>query len=88
MPGVLTRDVLSGVTTGEMNLAPLDEAFCFLTSVSGKFDGGNEKAVVASKGDFWQLSVTSGCAKVGDFGCTQAKNVTAHARCYKYDQRN
>jgi hypothetical protein len=77
----------SAAATGEysvdrnaVNMARLDEAFCYFTSIRGAFAGGGEKAEIkivtdSSGTQLWSMSTVS-----------QQGELTAKARCYMYDQ--
>jgi hypothetical protein len=74
------------------SLKPADSHFCYLTHVSGQFDGMGEAAYVDLKAGRWRLNVRSGCKESGGFvglgpSCERAKPMKAVANCYKYDQR-
>ena len=58
------------------NLATVSEAFCFLTEISGKFDGGREYVRVVPTRTHWQLIASA----------APNKPVKAVARCVYYDQ--
>ena len=65
------------------------KVFCYLTKVSGEFDGGGEKASVYTDEYHWYLEVDSVCHKVGKRkrspnDCDN-KEIKATARCYYYD---
>lgn len=77
----------SAAATGEysvdrnaVNMARLDEAFCYFTSIRGALAGGGEKAEIkivtdSSGAQVWSMSTVS-----------QQGELTAKARCYMYDQ--
>ena len=73
----------------EEKLIGLDEGICYLTKVSGEFDGAGEKASVYAGSYFWHLEVGSVCHSPGArfFGQSDCdrKEIEAQARCYKYD---
>jgi hypothetical protein len=58
-------------------LPPRDKAFCYLTRVSGNFDGGGEQVRITVNGGQWFLNVQSGGGKY----------VSGKVRCMAYDQR-
>jgi hypothetical protein len=69
----------------------IDDKFCYLTRVTGEFDGPTERARVYRDGRQWILSARSACKKnKGLFGwgseCKNWKKLKASARCYDYDQ--
>lgn len=59
-------------------LPPRDKAFCYITRVSGNFDGGGEQLRITVNGGQWFLNVQSGGGKY----------VSGKVRCMAYDQRN
>ena len=56
-------------------MAPVADAFCFLTSVAGKFMGAGEGVAIESDGANWVLG-----------GWSLQEGVSASARCVAYDQ--
>ncbi|TXD34760.1 hypothetical protein FRC98_18175 [Lujinxingia vulgaris] len=56
-------------------LARLDEAYCYLTEISGQFDGRTELVDLNATYDHWQLRVRAAAGK----------QVRASARCVTYD---
>jgi hypothetical protein len=73
----------------EQQLIGLDEGICYLTKVSGEFDGGGEKASVYAGPYFWHLEVSAVCgtktARFFNKSDCDRKEITAQARCYKYE---
>lgn len=72
-------------------LAPVDEAFCFLTHVRGEFDGAGETVAIEDKSGNWHLTVRAACQTKGGFlglgkTCKEQKEIEARAKCYYYDQ--
>jgi hypothetical protein len=64
---------------GSLKMASVDEAMCYLTSVSGRFNGGDEWVQIWPEADgFFRLQAR---AKVGTEG-----RVTARARCLRFRQ--
>ena len=66
-----------------VTMAPVDQAFCYFTSIRGAFAGDGEKAEIFTFEDpnqnnrlFWAMSTTSGQGQL-----------RARARCYLWDQR-
>ena len=82
-------DARSKIQTSQ-TLGHTDEKFCFLTRVTGEFDGPTERARVYRDGATWVLSARSACAKNKGFlgmgpKCKKWKKLKATARCYAYD---
>lgn len=71
-------------------LAPSEEAHCFLTEVSGEFDGKGERASVYTEEGLWYLEISAACDKKKAFSseCKEAKPIKASAQCVPYDQSN
>jgi len=72
-------------------LGHTDDKYCYLTRVTGEFDGPTERARVYRDGTQWILSARSACKKnKGVLGlgpkCKDWKKMRATARCYEYDQ--
>jgi hypothetical protein len=59
-------------------LPPRDKAFCYLTRVSGNFDGGGEQLRITVSGAQWFVKAQSG----------GGKHVSGKVRCMAYDQRD
>lgn len=59
-------------------LPPRDKAFCYLTKVSGQFDGGGEALEISENGSQWFVGVRSG----------GGQSVRGAVRCMAYDQRS
>ncbi len=79
--------------TVELTLAPANQAFCYLTSLGGKFDGAGEVADLSIRSGSWVLqtrsSGTDDCSCGIPFfacGCTFAKPLQAVARCIDIHQ--
>lgn len=75
--------------TEERMMAEVDDAICYLTEVSGEFDGAGEKASVYVDGYHWYLEVDSVChsrpaRRLHPHDCDN-KEIEATARCYYYD---
>lgn len=68
-----------GTTAGFSSywLPPRDKAFCYITNVSGNFDGGGERLQITVNGNNWFLSTQSGGGKY----------MSGSVRCMAYDQR-
>jgi hypothetical protein len=69
----------------EVKMAPFGDEMCYLTHVSGQFDGGAERVFIYHKPsggvEHWFLRVETG------WGNNGTKFVNGKARCYKRDQR-
>jgi len=79
--------------TVELTLAPANQAFCYLTSLGGKFDGAGEVADLSIRSGSWVLqtrsSGTDDCScgiPLIACGCTFAKPLRAVARCIDLHQ--
>ncbi|RDV38331.1 hypothetical protein DV096_11020 [Bradymonadaceae bacterium TMQ3] len=57
-------------------LGPLDRSFCYLTEISGRFDGGRERVQIVADGTHWYLELRA----------APTKDVRAKARCVRYRQ--
>jgi hypothetical protein len=73
----------------EDRMIPKDEGICYLTNVSGEFDGGGERASIYLDGYHWYVSVDSVChswfaRQLHPNDCDN-KEIQATARCYKYE---
>lgn len=81
-------------------LAPSDEAFCYLSRIDGNFDGLGEHIMVQRDTDlgYWKLVVDGACVQgftgwglwADDNPCEDTdhiKKLRAKAYCYKYDQQ-
>lgn len=68
-----------GTTAGFSSywLPPRDKAFCYITNVSGNFDGGGERVQITVNGDQWFVKAQAAAGKF----------VTGSVRCMAYDQR-
>jgi hypothetical protein len=68
-----------GTTAGFSSywLPPRDKAFCYITNVSGNFDGGGERLQITVNGSQWFVKAQS----VG------GKFLAGSVRCMAYDQR-
>jgi hypothetical protein len=68
-----------GTTAGYSSywLPPRDKAFCYITNVSGNFDGGGERLQITVNGGQWFVSAQS----------AGGKYVAGSVRCMAYDQR-
>ena len=68
----------NGEHAGEdrVTLGPLDRSFCYLTEISGRFDGGRERIQITAEGTHWYL----------DLRAAPDKDVRAKARCVRYRQ--
>ncbi|RAL21174.1 hypothetical protein DL240_13660 [Lujinxingia litoralis] len=55
-------------------LAPIDEAYCYLTEISGRFDGRTELIELSPSYNVWELRVRAAAGK----------QVRASARCIRY----
>jgi hypothetical protein len=75
--GLYEYDV--GTTAGYSSywLPPRDKAFCFITRVSGNFDGGGERLQITVNGDQWFVKAQAAGGKF----------VSGAVRCMAYDQR-
>ncbi len=77
----------------EYKLAPADEALCYLTKVSGKFDGGGERVRLEQRDGYWFIKANAGCDNWGSNAsanrkhCSDWKQVVAQTRCVAYNQR-
>jgi len=73
----------------DQQLVPVDEAICYLTKVSGEFDGGGEYASISQEEYHWHLKVGSVChgkaARWLNADNCDRKEIKAKARCYYYD---
>jgi hypothetical protein len=58
-------------------LPPRDKAFCYITNVSGNFDGGGERLQITVNGDQWFVKAQGAAGKF----------VAGSVRCMAYDQR-
>ena len=79
-PTLDDREFQFWVTKGqqhEQEMIGQDEGFCYLTGVTGDFEGGGEEARIVIKGGSWYLVGKSG----------QANGVGARARCWKWSAR-
>jgi hypothetical protein len=88
-------EMTNGASTSDgkiysVRMAESDEAYCFLTRISGKFRGGGEKVRIYEEEGAWMLEVWAGCESYtwGGLGddCVERKHVEAKARCIPYDQ--
>lgn len=61
----------------EKEMIGQDEGFCYLTKVTGDFEGGGEDVRIVIKGGSWYLVVKSG----------QQNGIGASARCWKWPLR-
>ncbi|WP_206524440.1 hypothetical protein, partial [Lujinxingia sediminis] len=59
-----------------VTMGPLDSTFCYLTEISGRFDGGRERIQVVANNHHWQLKVRA----------APGKEVRGRARCVYYQQ--
>jgi hypothetical protein len=68
-----------GTTAGFSSywLPPRDKAFCYITNVSGNFDGGGERLQITVNGGQWFVSAQAAANKF----------VAGSVRCMAYDQR-
>ena len=90
-PGGVEKDRKSVDSNGYQKafLANVDEALCYLTKVSGEFDGAGEHASVVQDGYSWKLRTGAVCQKRiprkrNKKDCDR-KEIQAQARCYYYD---
>ncbi|RVU40391.1 hypothetical protein EA187_20155 [Lujinxingia sediminis] len=60
----------------EVTMGPLESTFCFLTEISGRFDGGREHIQIVANNHHWQLKVRA----------APDKEVRGRARCVYYNQ--
>jgi hypothetical protein len=83
-----SKSVTTQYGRGRTKLAPIEDAFCYLTKAQGEFDGPAERVWLDTEGDHWYLNVRSACAAPMYNGrlCMVWKEVTGSATCYAYNQ--
>lgn len=89
-PQSITSNTHPDRAVNRITLSRSSDAVCYLTSVSGDFDGGGEWARVVREGINWELQVGAACVdQAGFFGtgeCLERKEVQASAACMDFDQ--
>jgi len=72
-----------------VGMAPVDRAFCVLTSVGGELDSTKERIKIYQAGSRWGLRTYGACTRrrwLIAGGCAERKEVSATAICYAFDQ--
>lgn len=64
---------------------PADEGLCFLTQITGEFDGGGEGVRVFRRDGQWQVRAKAACEQ--NQGVCESKPVKVAAACYGFDQK-
>ena len=72
-PTLVDRDFSWSQGSSEVEMIGQSEGFCYLTRITGKFEGGGEVVSIHVKGGSWYLG-----------GRSKQTGVAAHARCWKW----